>query len=832
MAATVDFGIDLGTTNSLIARYSQGKVEAFKNPIGHKETLPSVVAFRKERIIVGDKAKEYVEKDPENVFGSFKRKMGTSEVFNVRSLNSTTTPINLSAIVLRELKNFVYTNEPIDSIVITIPASFDTIQSNATKKAGYEAGFKEVILLQEPIAASLAYANNTEAGNRSKEQWLVYDLGGGTFDVALVKTEDGEMKIIDHEGDNFLGGLDFDGLIIDSFVIPHLQNTGAFGNLEHELKSSNGRYNKLYYILLHKAEEAKVLLSFSPKADIEFETEDDNGVLHEVFLTIQRTQFEDCIKPKIAGTIEMMRAILDKNELNSTDIKHILMVGGSTYIPYVRNSIKESLGIAVDFSIDPTTAIAVGAAYYAGSKARTVFAVPEEQKTESSLLGLNVRMAYQKTSQDTEEYFIAEFDGPWQGLNYRIVREDGGYDSGTKSATNRISEMLPLVKNSFNCFSLKVLDQNNNHLNLDIPPIGILQGKFNIIGQPLPNDICLEVDDFENNTTRLETIFEKNSILPIKKTITREISKTLSKGSLESVIINIVEGDRYSSPSSNQTIGVIEISAKDINRDLVKGSDVEITLEISESRDLKVTAYFLMTDQEFTNVFSPSERSVNFTKLKEDTYNLIMLAKQDLKMFQDQEKYEEASKLKKIMDQLEELHQNLRNLSADDVTDARYQMEDKMRKLSKLFDQVTVDAHIVQVKTEYFEAKSTCESWINTKGSDEEKKDFQKLIAREKEVLATDNKRAISVLTDKLGNLRWKISQKEPVVIISIFHHYADLKERNYPDEEKAKKLVELGEKALERKNYDEVLSIVYRLYALLPPEEKDDFKIKGTGIG
>jgi molecular chaperone DnaK len=584
--------------------------------------------------------------------------------------------------------------------------------------------------------------------------------------------------------------------------------------------------------LLHKAEEAKVMLSFNEKAEIEFEVEDDKGEEHDVFLTITRHQFEQCIKPSIDSTIKMVRSILDKNNLSSTDIKHVLMVGGSTFIPYVRNSIKDQLGIEVNCSIDPTTAIAVGAAYYAGTKVKTVSFEPQALKQKTSNSDIKVRMAYQKTSHDAEEYFVAEFDGNWDGLLYRIIREDGGYDSGTKVASMRISEMLPLARNSFNCFTLKLFDSNSNLLDIDIPSIGILQGKFNIAGQPLPNDICIEVDDLENNTTRLEVIFEKNSILPIKKTITREISKTLQKGSDDSVIINIVEGDRFSSPSSNQPIGVIEIKAIDITRNLVKGSDVEITLEISESRDLMVTTYFLMTDQEFKNVFSPSDRQVNLNKLREDIYTLIMRAKQDLKMLQEQEKYEDAAELKKVFDQLEELHQSSRNLSHDDVTDARYQIEDKLRKISRLFDQVSGEAQIVQVKSDYFEAKKSCENWVTSKGSSEDKNEYQKIISREKEVLATDNKRAILILTEKLGNLRWKISQKEPFMIITIFHHFANLEERKYLNEEKAKQLIALGEKALERKNYDEVLSVVYQLNAILPPEQKDDFRIKGTGIG
>jgi molecular chaperone DnaK len=833
MSVTIDFGIDLGTTNSLIAKYSAGKIEIFKNPVGHKETLPSVVAFRKERIIVGDKAREYVEKDPENVFGSFKRKMGTTESFYLKNLDRSVTPVELSSLVLKELKNFVYTGEVIDSVVITIPASFDTIQSNATKKAGYEAGFREVVLLQEPIAASLAYANSHEDSAQSNGQWLVYDLGGGTFDVALVKVEEGEMKVTDHEGDNFLGGVDFDNLMVESFMIPYLQQKGKFDDLEHQMKSSQGKYNKLYYLLLHKAEEAKVLLSMHSSADIEFEVEDDEGKEHEIFFSISREQFEACIRPRITGTIDLIRSILEKNGVSATDIKHVLMVGGSTYIPMVRNMIHGELGLSVDCSIDPTTAVAVGAGYYAGTrtKSRQLPAESEEKKTVASS-SIAVRMAYQKTSHDDEEYFVAEIDGDPGSLSYRIVREDGGYDSGLKKIENRISEMLPLAKNAFNCFSLKIVDSLSNPVDASISPIGILHGKFNVAGQPLPNDICLEVDDFDNNTTRLEVIFERNAILPIKKTITREISKTIQKGSKDSIIINVVEGDRFASPSSSQTIGVIEIHGSDFTRDLVKGSDIEITLEISESRDLKISTYLLMTDQEFSNLFSPSERQVNLNKLKEDVYSLTMRAKKDLNIMQEQEKYEEAAAMKRVLEELEGLHQGLRSLSEDDVTDARYQFEDKKRKLSKMFDVLSGDTHIVEVKTEYFISKANCEHWVNSKGDDLQRAELGKIIASEKEILATNNKRAINNLKEKLQHLGWKISQKDPTYIISLFHYYSDMQVNNYPDKAKARQTIDMGDKALERHNYDELLAIIYRLHNLLPPDQQDDFKIKGTGIG
>ena len=257
----VNFGIDLGTTNSLIAKYEGNKVQIFKNPIGQKETLASVVAYRQDRIMVGDKAREYLAKDPVNVFGNFKRKMGTDEKYYVVTIDDNVTPVQLSSLVLKELKNFIHTGEVPEACVVTVPASFDTMQSNATLKAGQEAGFKDIFLLQEPIAASLAFFN-ADSGNEKKDgYWLVYDLGGGTFDAALVQSSEQELKVVDHEGNNFLGGVDFDAAIIDHIIVPEIIKQTGIANFEEEFRVKFGKYEKLYYEVMYYAEEAKKELS-------------------------------------------------------------------------------------------------------------------------------------------------------------------------------------------------------------------------------------------------------------------------------------------------------------------------------------------------------------------------------------------------------------------------------------------------------------------------------------------------------------------------------------------------------------------------------------------
>ena len=707
MENTINYGIDLGTTNSAVAKFVKGEVIIFSNPQDYgRLTLPSVVAYKKDKIIVGNKAKEFLEKDPKNVVGVFKRKMGTSESFKIKSINESKTPIELSAQVLKELKTFVNTGDVLDAVVITIPASFDTIQSNATKEAGIQAGFKQVVLLQEPIAASLAYANMKKEREMKEGQWLVYDLGGGTFDVALIKIKDGEMKVLDHEGDNFLGGADYDNMIIEKLVIPKICEQYKFTNLENDMKSASGKLNAKYYVLLRRAEEAKITLSSKTSSEIivdGFEDEDGNTVDIEIIIT--RSEFNELIRPNVDGTIEMIKKILTRNSLKPADIQFTLMVGGSTYIPYVRNRVEEVLQIPANCEIDPTTAVAIGAAYYAATKPKEVEKLGSKVKSI-----ISIRTSYNKASKEKEELFSARITGNTEGLSYRITRQDGGFDSGIKKLIERISEDLPLVDGAFNFFSLIVYDNANNIVETDIEPIGINSG-FGISGQPIPEDISLVVDDYDNpGETRLVLIFQKNSILPLRKPITFPLNKGLIKGNINDfVIINVVEGSHLAIPESNKQIAFLRIDGNMLKRDIAKGSDLEITISITESRDVNVSAYLNMADQEFKQIFNPKQRSTDIEFLKEEVEDLSYKLEAEIKEATDKEDFETAGALSKLKREMETVSEESENLTSDDVTDKRYQLEDQKRRIAQEIDSATKNKRIQQVKAHYFEIKKECE---------------------------------------------------------------------------------------------------------------------------
>lgn len=831
MENTINFGIDLGTTNSAIAKFVKGEVIIFSNPQDYgRNTLPSVVSYKKDKITVGNKAKEFLEKDPKSVVGVFKRKMGTAESFKIKSINESKTPIELSAQVLKELKTFVNTGDTLDAVVITIPASFDTIQSNATKEAGIQAGFKQVVLLQEPIAASLAYANMKKEREMKDGQWLVYDLGGGTFDVALIKIKEGEMKVLDHEGDNFLGGADFDNMIVEKLVIPKILEKYSFSNLEDEMKSATGKFNAKYYVLLRRAEEAKITLSSKTSAEIVidgFEDEEGNEVDMEIVIT--RSEFNELIRPNIDGTIEMIKKIITRNSLKPIDVQFTLMVGGSTYIPYVRSRVEEVLQIPANCEIDPTTAVAIGAAYYAATKPKEISKGDSNKKQTT----ISIKASYNKASKEKEELFAARITGNVTGLSYRILRQDGGYDSGIKKLTDRINEDLPLVDGAYNFFTLAVYDEQNNVIETDIEPIGINSG-FGISGQPIPEDICLEVDDYDNpGKTRLKLIFQKNSILPLRSQgISFPLNKGMIKGNEDDFIyINVLEGSHLAIPEANKGIGFMEIRGTQIKTDIAKGSDIEISISITESRDLTISVYLNMADQEFKQTFNQTLRHTKIEYLKEQVEDLSEKLELEIQEATDKEDYETAGALNKLKKEMEKVSEETENLTNDDVTDKRYQLEDKKRKIAQVIDSATKNKRIQQVKAHYFEVKEECLKMLDENGNDHERKTYNDIVAQENAFFATNSPLKIQEKSDEMHSILSRIRWRTPEFLTGIFQ-WCKNNQTRMNDQTQAKSLVDAGNFAIESQNWERLSEINSGLLNLMPKgAEKEATTRIGFGL-
>lgn len=832
MSSTIDFAIDLGTTNSAIARSTHDGVEVFKNPLDLKQTLPSVVGFRRNRIIVGDKARELLGKDPENVFGGFKRKMGTTETFFVGNLSETKTPVELSAYVLRELKTFIHTGEEVASVVITIPASFDTIQSNATKKAGYEAGFEEVVLLQEPIAACLAFANKGDRAEKAGK-WLVYDLGGGTFDVAIASINEQELKIIDHRGDNFLGGLDFDHrLVTDVFLKAIFQNP-ALAYLKKEYEERTLDFRRLYQVLLLKAEEAKKQLSVKEAVDVELEINDEDGVEEEVVITVTRDQFNECIREKLSYTLDLVEELLTDNELEPSDIRQVILVGGSTYIPLVQELLQTRLKTEVNTSVDPTTAVAAGAAQYAAGKPKKV-KTPPVKEISGSDQEIKARVSYPKSSMDGEEVLLLDFESNVEGYFYRIRRGDGGYDTGIRNAKQKVREFLTLAPDRLNNFKVEVLNAQNVPVASNIPLVGILHGKFSIDGQPLPHDICLEVDDLEEKRTKLEVVFPKNSILPLNKTIYREVSKTIYRDGEEKLIVNVLEGDRYALPETNQTIGIIEIDPAKLDMDLVKGSDLEIRMEITESRDLRISVYLNQTDQEFDHMFNSSEKYVSTTRLEEELSLLIHKIRKDLKEKEGKEDFETAATLREYLAEAMAVEEEVALMKNTLSGDEKYHICERKRRLAQKYDQLGKHARLTKARIEYYQLKGELEARVAESDDTAAKLRFKEAVDRENEIMKGHSVYMVESHVKKLRSLNNELYINSDEGIIDLYYRVSVMDNSRFTDKKLAANFKEQGQKALERQNYKELKVIVFNLLHLLPAKKESSVwkNFKGTGIG
>lgn len=841
----VNFGIDLGTTNSLIAKYDNNKVQVYKNPVGQKETLASVVAYRLERILVGDKAREYLAKDAVNVFGGFKRKMGTDEKYYVVNLDENVTPAELSTLILKELKKFVPPTESVEAAVITIPASFDSMQSNATLKAGLDAGFKEVFLLQEPIAASLAFFNAGSAVEKPNGYWLVYDLGGGTFDVALIKSTDEGLKIADHEGNNFLGGMDFDFAIIDKIIIPEIIRQTGIENFEEEFRVKYGKYEMLYYQVLYYAEEAKKEMSQAPSTVIEFGAI-LNNINYDFYITITRENIDKIFMPIVNETIKLLHKVVLNNGLTVTDINQIILVGGSTFLPQVREQLTAQTGIPLNYSIDPTTSVAAGAAFYAGNKyfEPSVSAVTSiEEKMVDDLLAtvdfspanVQVDVNYTSSSRDKEEVLLITSTGELDNKYYRISRADGGFDTGFVTLKLKKTEFLPLIPGINNLFVLSVYDGDSNEITSLKKEIAIQQGMYNIDGQPLPHDICFEVDDVENKTTKLEVIFARNSLLPQKRTLYREISKTVKKGSNDNIVINILEGDKNSRPSSNLTIGCILIEGKDLQSDLIKGSDIEIQIQLTDSRVLKTVVFLVMTQQEFKHVFSVSEKQVNIDRLKEQFVQLENELIATARQFQYNANTVWEIKAIALLEELQSVKYNLLKLKEKDKSDEKYVIAERVTRISQEYDKLGGNERIALLIEEYLYAKDSVLQVINM--ADFEKEELMKMYhtieQAETAFIHSKNVSAIDNKLRQLSDLHWKALSNNIGFLITRFSEYKGYNADGFKDYTAAKPIIKMADTALEREAYPEFRRHVFSISSLVKTYRANNYTdFKGTGIG
>ena len=831
MSESINVGIDLGTTNSVVAVFEHGKVVVRKHNQTHKDTLSSAVMPKRDKLVVGDKAKdEAFGPRGDDVAVAFKRKMGTSERIRFRSTGQEFTPVELSAIVIKELRERHLQGDSLEAAVITVPASFDLTQSHATVEAGRLAGLKQVVNLQEPIAASLAYANAVDRATLPDQPWLVYDLGGGTFDVALISTTGGELKVIDHEGDNFLGGVDIDRLLVERFIFPYLEHEhGLEPGMLTEFTAARGRYRVFYSRFMQSAEAAKKELSASSAAtidDLQFGIYPNDP--DDFDLPITRSEFEDCLRPIVDRTVDLINRLLTRNQLQSSDIAFVLMVGGSTYIPFVRRRVGERIGVDVQTDIDPITAIAEGAAYFAATRQKDL--THEMRTSNDSEPLVSVRVAYDRCSVDTKAILAGRVEGNRDGLSFRIERVDGGFDSGLKPLEAKFMEDLPLVADAFNIFRLRVVDSHGGTVAIDVGEICIAQGKFAVLGQPLTSDICLEYDDLGVGTTRLRQIFKRGTILPAKATALVEAAKAVSRGSKDCLRFSVYEGDETLPPLACKRLGELVISGFNLEKDARKGAAITCYLSLDESRTLTVAAEIEETDQFFSEVLRLDKIQVKTQDLRSDAENLQNQIDDAIETANAEESYERSQQLKTLQRRIAKVYQTAWDGPEEDTTDLPYKLDHERREIFQEFCRLESPGRIRHLADRLDESIDAAEAAVAENGSDLDRRRLEDVRQRADAAVLSEHPRELEAAIDDIDEIRYGIFWRSPQALVALYQNLVENEYSRFNDTELADVHIQAGRLAVENSDWMRLRDVNITLIQLLPEREQADISNR-TGI-
>lgn len=847
MARTkIDYGIDLGTTNSAISRMEAGEPVIKKSLDDNKDTMPSCISFNKKATLVGEPAfqqykserKEALSKGTDfNSFIEFKRTMGTDKKYYSSKQDKQLSSEELSSEVLKKLKSFIQ-DETINSIVITVPAKFTINQNDATRRAAKLAGFEHCELLQEPIAASLAYG--LDSANKDGF-WLVFDFGGGTFDAALMKAEDGILKVLDTEGDNYLGGKNLDYAIVDEIIVPYLTENYTIDNL----LSDKNRKEVLRDVMKFYAENVKNQLSFNDSFNLYIDPgdigEDDNGEEIEVDITISKEQIANTLKPIFQKAVDICKDLLKRNNINGNSLGALILVGGPTYSPILREMLKEQVTEKVDTSCDPMTVVAKGAALYASTVSVSEEIIEKERDKTKIQLGLG----YESTTVENEEFVTIKIlkdktEGEIPKKCFaEVIRSDKAWSSG-KVQIDEAGEVVEVKLNSgkANAFNIIVYNDKGDLIPCEPNDFTILQGA-KTPPAPLPYNIGIEIKSRASNKIVFRPIknLEKNQSLPaIGVENSLKTQKQINPGSKTDFIkIPIYQGD-YGSEGSraiyNEHVYDVIITGEDLpNSVLPEGSDVHLTLKVDNSQKITLSAFF-----PYLNFTQDVEVPENETQKEIDAKWLeteISKAKQTLNIIKQEGDFTDKDSLNKLSNELAELEKLLEQGRSD--YDRKKQIIDNLRrslrKLDDIQDSTEWPKTEEELKDAFYKLEETFKEFEGkVEGLNEDR--IKEAIAQFKEqipqIIRDKNVKVAKELTDLMRGLSFTLvdqalgAQME-IMMLKQFNDEFDM--HDWSDRNKAKMLISQGlQIAATNPSKQRLRPIVIELYKLLPGIDKPIF--------
>lgn len=826
---TIDYGIDLGTTNSSVAVLVGTTTEVVaKQPEGTIIT-PSAIWFDKRgKQYVGQAAKAQYIDDEENCAVEFKLRMGEQWQKVFQRSGRRMSPEEMSAEVVKSLKTDVHVSraEDLMAAVITVPAAFELPQCEATRRAANLAGLSLSPLLQEPVAAALAYGFQSAS---NKVFWLVYDFGGGTFDVAVIQVRDGTIQVVNHAGDNYLGGKNIDWDIVENLLIPRLISEYRL----IDFRRSNPRWRSAIAKLKWRAEEAKILVSRTGRPFeiwIEDLCKDDDGRTFDFSYELTPQEIQRIIEPWVVQSVNLCKKALQEKGLSGRDMEKTILVGGSSLFPWLQERVAGELGTKLDLSIDPMTVVARGAAVFAGTQKVVTDETPVAAGTYT------IQLEYEPVGSETESMVGGRVTPPSSGslvgVSVDILELRSQWRSGAirLSADGTFMTEIHAEKGRKCEYQIVLTGPRGTHLSCSPDRFSYTVGMV-ISGPILTHNVGIAM---ANNKPLW--FFRKGERLPNRKTIVCTTVVALRKGAPSGpdniICIPVIEGTNGTRADRNVRIGVTEILPTNscVKRDVPLGSDVEVTIEMDASRITKTTAFVPMLDEQFVGVFhpqtvvrSPTELQGELDKELERLRGLQRKAQQ----VGDGRANEALGRLE--TEQVVEVAKR-QVAAAQGDRDAGVEGDRKLLALKASVDSVEAALEWPSLVREARRQIKAAHEVIDPHGEEDEQERLAALEGEVERAIADERIETLRLTIDELHSLGSSVAFRQPDVLTWYLKCLQEQRNR-MPDKATADRLFTQAQRAIGNNDIEALNAAVRQLINLLPPDEQEAAVARG-GFG
>ena len=823
-------GIDLGTTNSAICSFDGEKIHLYKSPEQHDVTPSAIFIDRRGNKYVGSRAYNSAAKNPDNAAVLFKRLMGTSTPVKLPAVNLTMTPEECSAEVLRSL--FGYLPEEIrgdgdTGTVITVPAAFNQMQKDSTMAAADAARLGRVALMQEPVAAVMSVMRQ----RKNDGVFVVYDLGGGTLDIAIAESIAGRVNLLAHGGIAMCGGRDFDRMMFDNVVKPWLLENF---DLPEDL-AANPQFKSLLRMATWAAEKAKIELSQKEETVVSLpETElgvrDQAGEEIYIDITIDRKRYDALIAPKVEESIQAARETLEKAGLSPHDVERVVFVGGPTHYKPLRDRVAFELGVAPSTDVNPMTAVAEGAAVFAES-----IDWASQSRGRKSARGaisaggaLDLAFNYIARTPEPRAKVVAKLGGRTPaGIEFQIDSLDTGWSSGRIALKDGAGIELSLTKPGDNLFKVFVFDSNGAPVALREDKIVIARTAASIDAIPASHSAGVEARDKVGGRLVLDYLVREGDQLPKKGKKSFKAAESLKAGSAGSIKFKLWEGEISDHINDNRFIGMFEIKGTDFDDGVIAaGAELICEFEVLDSGNIILEVSVPSISGSFQsgrNFYSSQEGKLDYTS---QAKNIREQSEQTLHRLNEMASKVDDTRLEQAREKLESAR-TIKSGEADPET--AKQAMDNVQEAKRLLA-LTRKEHLKDIRQlELDKAVDFFDKAVRQHARPTEASSFDSLVKTAQRSIENNSSDFESHLDDLRGR-NFMILWRQDWFVIERFKWLAQ-DAYLFPDAREHAQLVAIGAEALKANDIDKLREVVVNLDSIRVGSADDDDMMAGANI-